>query len=37
MFIAKVANNVLTFVAKKQALTGCYWLCHEYDIPEELL
>jgi cyclic lactone autoinducer peptide len=36
-YIAKLADKVLTFVAKKQALTGCFVICNSQEIPEELL
>jgi hypothetical protein len=36
-YIAQLANTVFTFIAKKQALTGCFVLCNSQEIPEELL
>lgn len=36
-FFAKISDKIFTSVAKKQALTGCYWACHNPEIPEELL
>jgi cyclic lactone autoinducer peptide len=34
--IANVSNTVLTAIARRQALTGCIWSCHEQEMPEEL-
>ncbi|MEW9699989.1 hypothetical protein [Paenibacillus sp. SI8] len=33
---ANIANRVLTAMARRQAITGCTWGCHEQELPAEL-
>lgn len=35
--IAKIADKLLTKVAKALASTGCVFYCHREEIPQELL
>lgn len=36
-FVANLASKVLTSIAKKFVVTGCFMGCHRPETPEELL